>query len=300
MPTHDRKDMLLAAVASVEAQTRRPDALVVVADGCSDGSAGALRGGPADIVLETEGVGAAAARNAGWRAVDTDIVAFLDDDCEADPGWLEGLVAGFDDDDVGLVQGRTEAAGPVGPYDRTIRIDSETGLYESCNIAYRRAALEHVGGFNEDFGRQIGGRPFGEDTDLAWRVRRAGWSTRFADKAVVRHRVFPGTPGQALAEAWRNRGFPFVVREVPELAASLPGGRFALRRHSAAAQIAAVGVVACAATRRAAPLALTLPYGVWLSRRTRRPGRAAFLAVKDMVTSAALISGSVRHRRLVL
>lgn len=314
IPTHNRRALLTATLDSLTDQTRPPDRVVVVADGCTDGTVDALQDRPGVTVLATPGLGAAGARNAGWRALGTDLVAFIDDDCRAEPRWLEELARGFAGEDVGLVQGRTLPAGDVGPFDRTVWVTGETGLYESCNIAYRRAALERVGGMREEFGRGLaqrrgspaagGGSGFGEDTDLAWRVMRSGWRPAFAPGAVVRHAVFPGSAATMLAEAWRTSAFPFLVREIPELRDRLPGGRWLLRKQSAAAQLALAGIagglLAGAAGRRPLTAALAAPYVVWLSRQTRRPGPAARLAARDAVTSAALLTGSLRHRSILL
>lgn len=314
VPTHNRQKMLMATLDSLAAQTRAPDRVVVVADGCVDGTVPALRRRGDVSVLTTPGLGAAGARNAGWRSVGTEVVAFIDDDCRAEPRWLAELADGFRRPGVGLVQGATLPAGDVGAYDRTVRVVGATGLYESCNIAYRRAALQQVGGMREEFGRGLGrrrgdpagggGSGFGEDTDLAWRVLRSGWSAEFAAGAVVRHAVFPGTPASMLAEAWRARLFPFLLREIPELRDRLPGGRWRLRKQSAAAQLALVGVAAglavAAAGRRPLPALLAAPYLRWLSRQTHLPAPAARIAARDAVTSLALIEGSLRHRTLVL
>lgn len=314
IPTHNRKVLLKQTLESLVGQSLLPDRIVVVADGCTDGTEEELGTSDAIIVESTPGVGAGGARNVGWRLLDTDLVAFIDDDCEAEPQWLARLAQAFQRTDVGLVQGKTVPAGDVGPYDRTLRILRETGLYESCNIAYRRTALEQAGGMNPGFGRTFGrrggdpssggGSGFGEDTDLAWRVLRAGWRSEFADDAVVRHAVFPGTPASMLVEAWRNRLFPFLLREIPELRDCLPGGRWQFRSQSVRAQLALFGVggglLACARGRRPNAVALAVPYLTWLARQTRDPRAAARLAARDAVTSAALLVGSIRHRNLVL
>jgi glycosyltransferase involved in cell wall biosynthesis len=314
IPTHNRRTLLMETLESLAGQSRPPDRVVVVADGCVDDTVEALAGRPDITVITSPGLGAAGARNAGWRTLDADVIAFIDDDCRAEPRWLAELVGQFRAPDVGLVQGTTLPAGEVGPYDRTVRVVRQTGLYESCNIAYRRDALEAVAGMRESFGRgfgQRGGDPatgggsgFGEDTDLAWRVLRSGWRPEFASGAVVRHAVFPGTPKAMVAEAWRTRLFPFLLSEIPELRTYLPGGRWLFRKQSAIAQMAMGGLIgAVGATlvgRRPYPAILTLPYLLWLSRQTRQPRRAADIAVRDAVTSAALVTGSVQHRTLLL
>ena len=304
VPTHNRKELLVRTLESLEKQARTPDAVVVVADGCSDGTEDLLRSRGGVAVLTTPGLGAAGARNAGWRSLDVDVVAFIDDDCVAEPGWLQALASGFDTGEVALVQGRTLPDGDPGPYDRTLQVLTETGLYESCNIAYRRDVLEQVGGMRVEFAERFGGRPFGEDTDLAWRVLGAGWRSAFVDEAVVRHAVFPGTLGSMVKECWRAGQFPFLAREIPELSQKLPGRPWIFRRQSLLSQLAlvgtAAGLVGLAARRRPFTFLLALPYLAWVARQTRQPARAGRIVVRDSVTSVALVVGSIRHRRLLL
>ena len=310
IPTHNRRDLLMKTLDSLAEQSRPPDSVVVVADGCEDDTVEAVEARHDAVVIATPGVGAAGARNAGWQSMDADVVAFIDDDCWAEPQWLAGLTSRFDAPDIGLVQGQTLPEGDVGPFDRTVRVVRQTGLYESCNIAYRRSALAEVGGMREGFGRDFGSRTgapgqgggsgFGEDTDLAWRVLRTGWQAVFEEKAVVRHAVFPGTPTSMLAEAWRTRLFPFLVNEIPELRDLLPGGRWLFRRQSAVAQLATLGIAGALIGRRAAPAFLAVPYLAWLSRQTHQPSTAARIAARDAVTSVALVAGSIRHRSLLL
>ena len=63
--------------------------------------------------------GPAPARNLAWRMATGECIAFTDDDCIAEPGWLNAVTAPFADERVGLVQGRTRPAVPAGPTDRT-------------------------------------------------------------------------------------------------------------------------------------------------------------------------------------
>lgn len=86
IPTRDRAALTKRAVASVLAQTRPPDEVIVVDDGSTDGTAERLRGAfPGIEVLRLDGRGVSAARNHGIRAARGEWLAFLDSDDE----WLE-------------------------------------------------------------------------------------------------------------------------------------------------------------------------------------------------------------------
>jgi GT2 family glycosyltransferase len=124
--------------------------------------------------------GPAANRNNGARAATGDWLAFVDDDCEPQLGWLDALAAAAPDADI--IEGRTRAPGATdSPLEETVENESG-GVLWSCNIAVRREVFAQLGGFDEEF-LEAGG----EDMEFAWRVRRAGLRVRFAPEALVHH-----------------------------------------------------------------------------------------------------------------
>jgi glycosyltransferase involved in cell wall biosynthesis len=144
------------------------------------------------IVIADQGTGPAAARNLGWRRARHPWVAFLDDDVVPEPGWLAALVADLDvPDHVGGVQGRISVPLPAGrrPTDwERSTAGLENGRWLTADMAYRVKALADVGGFDERFPRA-----YREDTDLAHRVERAGW-TLVRGRRRTRHPVRPESP----------------------------------------------------------------------------------------------------------
>jgi glycosyltransferase involved in cell wall biosynthesis len=141
--------------------------------------------------------GPAAARNAGWRAARSDWVAFLDDDVLPDADWLDRLAADLADADadaderVGGVQGRLRVPLPADrpPTDwERVTAGLADGEWITADMAYRRAALTRSGGFDERLPRA-----FREDAELAFRVRRDGWSLRRGRRWVT-HPVRPESP----------------------------------------------------------------------------------------------------------
>ncbi|WP_328470013.1 glycosyltransferase [Actinoplanes sp. NBC_00393] len=133
---------------------------------------------PGARILPGRAAGPAAARNIGWRAARHEWVAFLDDDVLPDPGWAEALAADLDGagPQVGGVQARLHVPLPADrrPTDwERVTAGLADGEWITADMAYRRAALARVGGFDERLPRA-----FREDAELAHRIREAGWELR--------------------------------------------------------------------------------------------------------------------------
>src|SRR5205823_12126363 len=131
VPTYRRPDKARRLLHALEdQQLDEPFEVVLVDDGSGDATAAELErlagASPLAVTLVRldRNSGPAAARNPGLKAVRGARVAFVDDDCVPQPGWLAALNAALDDAD--LVQGRTEAdpgqAAQRGPFSRTIEV----------------------------------------------------------------------------------------------------------------------------------------------------------------------------------
>jgi GT2 family glycosyltransferase len=139
--------------------------------------------------------GPAAARNAGVRRAQGRFLAFIDDDCLADRGWLRALERGLRADETRLVGGRTVNALPDNPYSsasqalldflyaRLNAAPEDARFFASNNMALTRTRFEALGGFDPGFPGAGG-----EDRDLCDRQRHAGGRLVVASAAVVSHR----------------------------------------------------------------------------------------------------------------
>ena len=315
IPVRDRRQLLERCLVALEAQTYRPFEVIVVDDGSTDGSVeeALAHASALDLrVMRADGVGAVAARATGVRHARGEILAFTDSDCEPSPRWLD---AGVDvlARGASVVQGRTEPIRPPRPFERTTIVRQEDGLYETCNVFYDRGAFERAGGFDVGaasrfgfrHGRDLRGLGFGEDTLLGWAVRRGGRAA-FAPDAVVRHHVFAIDRGDAVRRAWAAGGFPFLVRDVPELAPILLRSGVALgtwRRVPllVALLTGAAGRRDLAAVSAAMWSTLVVAHVLRDEPSLRRRARLLVLAFQvDAVSALALLVGSVRARRLVV
>jgi hypothetical protein len=198
-------------------------------------------------VVPGPGRGPAAARNAGWRRADTAWVAFLDDDVLPDPDWLSRLRADLTTavDDVGGVQGRLRVPLPPGrpPTDwERCTAGLATGEWITADMAYRRAALVAAGGFDERFHRA-----YREDTELAHRVRAAGWRLVVGSRTVA-HPVRPESFWVSL-RTQRGNADDALLRRLygPDWRAVLRLPRGRRGRHLAVTTAALTGVLAGAA-----------------------------------------------------
>jgi GT2 family glycosyltransferase len=313
--TYNRAERLPGLVADLLAQ--QPPAEVVIVDDSSTDDTWAVLGqlcaadpdGRLQRLRTARNSGPATARNLGWRAAAGPLVAFTDDDCRPEPGWVASLVAAAAAAD--LVQGRTvpdpDEVHLLGPFSRTLSVTSEDGYYQTCNVAYRRDWLDRLGGFDEAFRH-----PAGEDTDLAWRARDLGARTAYTDAAVIRHTVRPSSVRASVRDSWRWQSVPLAVRRHPELRAML-AGRWSWRASHprALAAVAGLSLVAAAPRRPATWLAAAAGCAPYVHYRvitaplpTAGPRRRWLLLpgalLVDTVEVGACLVGSARYRTLVL
>ena len=310
--TRDRASRLLSLIDSLRNQTLAPDRfeVIVVDDGSSDGTPElvAAERDRCDFALQvlahTGGGGPGAVRNTGLRAARGRLVAFTDDDCEADPAWLDAYAGAWDGDPLRLFQGSTtpiereRALQGVMTYTYDIReLDVN---FPCCNMAYPRALLDRLGGFDAAaFPRT------GEDCDLAWRAIDAGATVDFVLEARVRHAVVQMDARSMLRRAWRwGDAMPAFARH-PELRQRRLIHRFFFNwSHWYLLRL----VVALALPRRRAlwPLKLWLAHRYFQDRRwapgADRPSADALAwnLVVDSVETVAVTRGALRHGTVVL
>ncbi len=236
IPTYNGERLLPTCLNALRAQTYPSDRfeVIVVDDGSRDDTQTLLaRDYPeARVVALSGNRGLAAACNAGAAIARGEVLIMLNNDTEAEPGWLYALVEPlvahpevgavaskillFDRRDVlhsaGDMYGRDGIPRNRGVWERdTGQYDGDRRVFGGCGgaVAYRREAWEEAGGFDEQFFMYL------EDVDLAWRLRLLGWEALFAPRARVYHRV-SATGGGVLASFYTGRNTLWVLfRDVP-------------------------------------------------------------------------------------
>jgi glycosyltransferase involved in cell wall biosynthesis len=307
VPARNAEDTLPRTLdALVRQDLEGPYEVIVVDDGSSDRTADIARAAPAPVrVLSQPPLGPARARNRGVEESHGALLAFCDADCFPAPGWLRAGVRALDSAD--LVQGRVmpDPAAPLKPFDRTLWVTSEVGLYETASLFVTRETFERAGGFEEWLTPQLG-KAMAEDVWFGWKARRLGARTAFSAGALVHHAIFPRGWREYVEERRRLRHFPALAAKVPELRAHFFYRRLFLNRRSAALDAGLVGALAAVLVRSPLPLLALAPYGRMVAERARHfggSGAAAVVAAEvaaDLVGLASLVRGSVRYRAPLL
>ena len=192
--------------------------VVVVNDGSRDNGPALTKAHPfpnlrlIDLVRQT---GQAGARNAGARAEgEVDLLLFCDQDDVVDRGWVAGMVEALAQYD--LVGGCLDVDclndGPQRNWRPPPGIENGRFAFApACNLGIRRSVFEAIGGFHPT-------RPSlgGDDVDLSWRARLAGYSLGHAD-ALVHYRIRSTLRELARQYFGYGRAMEIVYRRFPEL-----------------------------------------------------------------------------------
>ncbi len=206
----NRRDLLKEALEAVRGQDYPSDLVevIVVDNGSGDGSPGMVsREFPGiRLIRNGDNRGFCAANNQGIEAASpaSRYIVLLNNDAVPATGWLSALV-----EVAGLLPGAGMVASKILVYENPSRIDkvghllyldgqnrgrgtgqTDHGQFDhveeilwpdGCAALYRREMLKEIGGFDEDL------FAYGDDADLGFRARVAGWRCWYAPKAVVRH-----------------------------------------------------------------------------------------------------------------
>lgn len=247
VPTHNRPALLdrcLAALAAQDYPAKRYEIIVVDDAACDETARQVARwAGQCQAAVRylpmpaSGGHGPAAARNRGWRTARGAIVAFTDDDCIPDSGWLLAGEAALCEPRPGTIPGHPsggQAADPLlvrdcallaGGWGRTIvPISSSPTDYErdatgleraeaiTANVFYRREALAIAGGFDERFRSA-----WREDSDLYFTLLELGARVEPIPDALVVHPVRPARWTVCLGQQRKSRYNALLYKKHPSL-----------------------------------------------------------------------------------
>jgi glycosyltransferase involved in cell wall biosynthesis len=191
VPCYNGGQYVGRCIEAILAQSCQADEVLVIDDGSTDDSARIAAHYPVRLIRHSANAGLSAARNTALRATEADILAYVDVDAYADAGMLAALLPHFTAPEVGGVGGQGIEAIQKTLYDvwRGLHARQSHGssprercehLFGLC-MAYRRAALLQVNGFDERL------RTNAEDVDIGYRLNDAGYRLAYTPQAQVYH-----------------------------------------------------------------------------------------------------------------
>lgn len=202
---------------------------------------------PALIRRTTERTpGLSFARNCGIRASDADLIAFVDDDVYFDTHWLTEIVKPFEQNRSAMcVGGRSdpvfEQGTPNWVSQRILKIYGSTNSGSEVhdmkypehpfglNMVFRREVFDRVGLFDTSLGRKKKSLLSNEETELFYRVDRAGLSVIYTPFAIIQHRI----PASRACKKWALRRYYWQgISDVAFRQLMRPDARFTLLRQA--------------------------------------------------------------------
>jgi GT2 family glycosyltransferase len=203
-------------LSSLHEQTFDQFEVIIVDNGSTDNSLEFIRKNfPRTVIIEnTDNLGFAKANNQGIAAAKGKYIAALNNDTKVDRDWLRNLFTAAESsgESVGMWAPKIlslenpdqiDSVGglllfPDGIARGRGRLETDKGQYDgirdilmpsACSALYSKSMLDEIGYFDEDF------FAYCEDTDLALRARRAGWTAASVPDAVIYHH-YSGTGGK--------------------------------------------------------------------------------------------------------
>jgi GT2 family glycosyltransferase len=193
IPVHNGGAILKKCLENATQTHPLPDEIILVADGCTDNSVEIAREFGVKVLVHSESLGPAAARNRGARAAKGDVVLFLDSDVAVPSDIVERVLEVFTRE--------TDVTAIIGSYDNSPEASNFLSQYKNLFHHYihqtsqedastfwgafgaiRREAFQRVCGFDPRYKT-----PSVEDIELGFRLKRAGYRIRLCKNLQVRH-----------------------------------------------------------------------------------------------------------------
>ena len=222
IPTHQRPEQLGALLRTLKAQSLPGEYFEIIIVQTAGDEAQKIAN---EIFMTTQvkvrcveipndpshGKSASLKRNYGAYLAEAEWIAFTDDDCEADPHWLEEGVKLFSNSEYGAIEGAVHIPKPkfqTLTYKGLKRL-GRFGGYQTCNMFYRKEVFQRVYGFDPRFPFYL------EDTDLAWSVLDLGYQIPQCPEAIILHPNVKPEPKRLLDNAKRGGLYYLLKKKHP-------------------------------------------------------------------------------------
>jgi len=316
IPTYKRPQLLINCLNALACQTLDKAAfeIIVVSDGPDIQTAEAIaRWHATQLTLNFRYLstptkrGPAAARNTGWMVANAPLIAFTDDDCLPDSGWLKAFVHQYRREPYIAMTGCVHVPLPSQPTDfewNTAQL--ETAEFVTANCCCSKEALQLVGGFDEAFGMA-----WREDSELQFKMIMNGIPVIRIEQACVQHPVRSAPWGISLREQKKGQYNALLYKKYPELF------RNKIQKHPVWHYYIAIllFMTVCIAVVFNASLLAQLAFAGWIlsiaifSWKRLRITRKSMSHVAEMIVTSAFIPfasiywqwyGAIKYRVLLL
>ncbi len=220
VPTYRRPALLNQCIKALVQQSFTPEAfeIIVVSDGTDTDTQHAVsywagKGNTFHYLALTENKGPAAARNAGWKMANGEIVAFTDDDCIPDQYWLQAIWNAYQQTGATAITGRIIVPVSDRPTDFERNTQGlEKAAFVTANCAIKKTVLQKVHGFDEAF--RMAWR---EDSDLEFKLLQHRVQVHHVEDAVIIHPVRKASWGVSMKEQKKGMFNALLYKKYPEL-----------------------------------------------------------------------------------
>tara|TARA_R110002072_G_scaffold250981_1_gene409719 strand:- start:7636 stop:8487 length:852 start_codon:yes stop_codon:yes gene_type:complete len=195
IPTYNRPDALKYCLDSLKTQTLNPslwEVIVINDGGCAIEELGSGYGENFRFIRQ-ENAGPANARNFGVSLAKSQIITFLDDDCQAQPTWLENIL-NFSKEGV-LLGGKVFNSYTENIYSEGSQLlidflysyqhNTPNQFFTSNNFSLYKSDFDRFGGFDSSFSTSAG-----EDREFCVRLQKNGMNLIFNPQILIKHRHF--------------------------------------------------------------------------------------------------------------
>jgi GT2 family glycosyltransferase len=313
IPVRNGEPFLASLFMGLERQTLPADEfeVILVDDASSDRTrelAIAWAGAASERrrLLDGRGLGPAHARNTGLRQARAEWVVSTDCDVIPEPGWLAACARAIRESGAAAIEGAIDAWPPEATGGFNIDWSNGTGgRFMTANMAYHRATLESLGGFDEAFPE------FLEDSDVAFRLLDAGHEIAFCPHMRVAHLARPRTVGETIASARRMRWLALFESRHPTRYRDTLRSQLRPLTHVELDVLVALAALATAPRARGLPRAVLLGVAANGLRRglgagevraapwAERPARSMLSVVLPVAKAFWWLEGCVRFRNSV-